>query len=40
MTLNDSWICHDEFALVNNVVKEYHDPKFKELKKSLKIWIY
>ena len=44
-TLKDSNISHDEFALINNVLKKYHNikeeiKKFQDLNSSSKNLIY
>ena len=39
--LTDSYICHDEFILVNNVLKEYDEIKEERKKiKDLRLLIY
>ena len=42
ISLIDSYISHDEFVLVNNVLKEYKikNKKFKDFNNSSKILIY
>ena len=38
--VTDSVINHDEFDVINNMLKEYNKMKFKDLKSSTKVLVY